>query len=72
MIRVLVGAEFIRLHPELELTEVVISEGPFEAFPRSRWNERGPTATLQGIPRSPRNLPGHNSANRPRRRFRAS
>jgi hypothetical protein len=49
------GAEFIRLHPELELTEVVVSEG-----------------TLWGIPRSPRNLPGHNSANRPRRRFGAS
>jgi hypothetical protein len=32
------GAEFIRLHPELELTEVVVSEGPFEAF-------RGPAGT---------------------------
>ena len=32
------GAEFIRLHAELELTEVVVSEGPFEAF-------RGPAGT---------------------------
>jgi hypothetical protein len=35
------GAEFIRLHPELELTEVVVSEGPFEAF-------RGPAGTRGG------------------------
>ena len=35
-------------------------------------NVRGTTATPQGTPRSRRNLPSHNSANRPRRRFGAS
>jgi hypothetical protein len=32
-------------------------------------NVRGTTATPQGTPRSRRNLPSHNSANRPRPRF---
>jgi hypothetical protein len=49
----------------------VIEEGTavtLRGIPRSR-NVRGTTATPQGTPRSARNLPSQNSANRPRPRF---
>jgi hypothetical protein len=36
---------------------------------RRSGNVRGTTVTPQGTPRSRRNLPSHNSANRPRPRF---